>query len=337
MSKPVIKIQWTEEMLAQVAAKYPDKTAFYKGDRPAYRAADHRGILDVICAHMGPPPPRVSPIRKWTDTKLAEEASKYETRADFQRGSASAYRMAYKRGLLDTICAHMVPGNTRPRTFKRESYARKWTKEAIAAAAAPHKTRGEFSKAEPAAYVTARKKGWLDEVCAHMQLERTYWTPETIQSEAIKYPDRSAFREGCLAAYLAARRLGILQKVCAHMEFKIVYRTDEDILSEARQFKTRTEFARKAASAYGAAIERGLLEQACAHMKPALNGFDKDKPGKLYYIRLDPVWLPHPLYKIGVTNFTVEHRFRNDGVTGSNPVVGINVFNDLCLGLFSSL
>lgn len=94
---------WTDEMLFAEAAKYPSRTTFQKGSDRAYRAALRSGILDRVCAHMGPHKPHT----KWTDESLADEAAKYTTRGKFARGSASAYQMAKKRGILDKICEHM--------------------------------------------------------------------------------------------------------------------------------------------------------------------------------------------------------------------------------------
>jgi len=46
--------------------------------------------------------------RDLTDALLAENALKYKTRSDFQRGDASAYATARIRGVLNDICRHMV-------------------------------------------------------------------------------------------------------------------------------------------------------------------------------------------------------------------------------------
>jgi predicted GIY-YIG superfamily endonuclease len=43
-----------------------------------------------------------------------------------------------------------------------------WTKERVAAAAAPYLTRGAFQRGSNTAYVIAYRRGWLDDVCLHM-------------------------------------------------------------------------------------------------------------------------------------------------------------------------
>ena len=46
---------------------------------------------------------------KWTLDKLISEANKYTTRNAFKLKSTGAYSIAWKRGILDTICEHMSP------------------------------------------------------------------------------------------------------------------------------------------------------------------------------------------------------------------------------------
>ncbi len=41
----------------------------------------------------------VGPL-KWTEDEIKKEASKYNSKVEFQKGSSSAYQTAYKRGML---------------------------------------------------------------------------------------------------------------------------------------------------------------------------------------------------------------------------------------------
>ncbi len=45
---------------------------------------------------------------KWSDENIKEEALKYNRRSDFYRGSKGAYNFAWKKGILDDICSHMI-------------------------------------------------------------------------------------------------------------------------------------------------------------------------------------------------------------------------------------
>ena len=91
----------------------------------------------------------------WTEEMLADEASKYSTRSDFQRGSSGAYSAARSRGLLDKVCVHMDWLHTY------------WTEEMLADEAYKYSTRSDFQRGASSAYQTARKRGLLDKVCAH--------------------------------------------------------------------------------------------------------------------------------------------------------------------------
>lgn len=94
--------------------------------------------------------------RKWTDADLFAEALKFETRADFERGSPSAYQLTRQRGIRNQACAHMR-GNTR------------WTLDLLKSEASKYSSRKEFERGSLNAYYAAQRRGLLDEVCAHME------------------------------------------------------------------------------------------------------------------------------------------------------------------------
>lgn len=105
--------RWTDELLAQEALKYKNKTDFIKNAWGAYQAARDRGILDKICAHM--PKRRKIPREwhshfKWTFEKIKEEAFQYKSREEFRKNSGGAWSAAQDLGILDIVCAHMPWG-----------------------------------------------------------------------------------------------------------------------------------------------------------------------------------------------------------------------------------
>lgn len=147
------------------------------------------------------------PAGSWTFERCRDEAEKYRSRYAFQQGSASAYTIAVKRGWLGEICGHMVP---------RNSTKIKWTKDTCRAAASEFRTRGDFRRGNRKAYAAASKKGWLDEICAHMPTWQD-WTIEVVAALAAPHKGRSAFARSEAAAYIAAQRRGWLDAVCSHM------------------------------------------------------------------------------------------------------------------------
>ena len=94
--------KWTPESIHKEALRYSTRSAFSKGSRGAYQAAQQNGWLDEVCAHM-----QSKPKTKWTYEAIKNEALNYETRSAFQKGNAGAYHAARRRGWLDEVCAHM--------------------------------------------------------------------------------------------------------------------------------------------------------------------------------------------------------------------------------------
>jgi len=91
----------TDADLAEIAAEYRTKRAFYDGDSSAFVTAARRGILSDISTHM------FTGRFKWTKEMILNEAKKYKTRTDFANGSRAAYTAAKRRGFFDEACAHM--------------------------------------------------------------------------------------------------------------------------------------------------------------------------------------------------------------------------------------
>ena len=144
--------KWSFEDCELEAKSYETRYSFSSGSKGAYRKAKKEGWLDTICSHM------ISKIG--TLNSVRKEAEKYKTRTAFARGSSGAYGRAAAKGWLDKVCSHMESGKL-PNGY--------WTKENVAGEAKLAKSRNEFSKTSPYAYEKARREGWLDDVCSHMQ------------------------------------------------------------------------------------------------------------------------------------------------------------------------
>ena len=93
---------------------------------------------------------------KWTFEALKKEAKKYKKRIDFQRGSASAYQTAIRKGCLDKICGHMVNGYV------------KWDEKSLKKEANGYQSRADFQRGSNGAYHAALRNGYLDQICQHM-------------------------------------------------------------------------------------------------------------------------------------------------------------------------
>jgi hypothetical protein len=139
---------------------------------------------------------------KWTKEAVLADAAKYETKADWRRGS-SAYYAATNMGCLVEACAHM------------KTVRAPWTKEEVFADAKRFQTRSEWASGSTGAYIAARKNKWLDEACVHMT-PRT-WTDEEILEDARKYTSRADWRRGQNSSYSVAWVRGLLPQACRHM------------------------------------------------------------------------------------------------------------------------
>lgn len=211
---------------------------------------------------------------KWTKGRCAEEAKKYPSRRKFQKGCQSAYQKAYKMDWLDEICKHMEA------PIKPSGY---WTKARCAKEAKKHKTRFAFQKANPTAYHKAIRKGWLEEICAHMVVikkARTYWTKEKCHAEALKYKTRKEFSKGCCSAYNKAAVYEWLDEICSHMipqRKNIDDWTLQECVAEAQSYRTRSEFKVKCSGAYNKALKENWLDTICSHMNSRIMKWTKKR------------------------------------------------------------
>lgn len=189
-------------------------------------------------------------IRIWTKDRVAEEAKRFETRTAFQRGTASAYRIAHRKGWLDDVCTHMRRQGDR---ISRHVYAiedrncrlvyvglaANVTRRYAQHRSAPRPDMVEFMagthelivltvhplKAENAARLEHdtieryRRDGWtvLNRAKAGGLGGRfdAYWTVERLTAEAIRCGSRRAMKEHSGAAYVIASRQGLIEAIFA--------------------------------------------------------------------------------------------------------------------------
>ena len=193
------------------ALKYKTRREFKKGSRGAYKSAVKNGWLDEVCSHMK--------LKKgdpgyWNIFEnVREEALNYKTRNEFYKGSRGAHKSAVKNGWLDEVCSHMILQKGDPGYWD--------VFENVQEESLKYKTRYEFFKGSSGAYLSARRNGWLDEVCSHMKLKKGdpgYWNIfENVREEALNYKTRFEFQKGSHGAYDSARKKGWLDIVCSHM------------------------------------------------------------------------------------------------------------------------
>ena len=139
---------------------------------------------------------------KWNEQTCYQEAQKYKSRSEFEKGCETAYKVALKKGLLDNYI--WFTEQQKPSGYW-EIYENNYKE------AKKYKSRNEFKKACSGAYRVALKKGWLDNYTWFAEKQKHgYWNYETCYQEAQKYKSRTKFKKGCGSAYEVTRENGWL-------------------------------------------------------------------------------------------------------------------------------
>ena len=91
---------------------------------------------------------------------------------------------------------------------------RKWTSETCREVAQKYKTKVEFQKGHPGAYLYARRHRLLETFDWFEEIKKPngYWTRERCEKESRKYHSKKEFEKGCRAAHSAAVKNGWLDE-----------------------------------------------------------------------------------------------------------------------------
>lgn len=165
-------------------------------------------------------------MMKWTEERLAEEASKFETRGEFKKGSPRAYDCARKRKLLDTVCSHMSP------------VYQSWSHDTVHKEALKYTSPQDFKSGSIQAYQSMCHNGWHN-VMNHMERQLTVWTDELLHEVASRYNNRTEFSKHDPAAYKMIQKTGRIEEFCQHMPLKsTVSRNNVIYIWEATEWST---------------------------------------------------------------------------------------------------
>jgi very-short-patch-repair endonuclease len=238
----------------------------------AWRTKTRQAIRQFLAKTLGVSPELPRPLTPkeqqrirsglaWTIADVIADAQKYQSRAAWMRASSSAYRFAIRHGVSDIATRHM----------KYVVEHGKWTKTAILESARQFETASEWRKNRYSAYVTASRKGWKEEACAHMRVTKRpngYWTAERLLAASERFSTVGEWRRKEPVSYSIAKR-GKL--VPATMTRELVHGqwTRSRIATVASRFKTRGQFRKGSPSAYTIASKKGWLGEVCAHMERA--------------------------------------------------------------------
>lgn len=297
----IMKPHYTKQECAKEALKYKTKTDFIKNGRPYYRHALDNGFINEICQHMkklGSPEKRAIYVFEFNDNyayiglTLNLERREKEHRTDknspvYKHIQESGHQPDFKvltnylpkkkaaQKEDDTIFEYSKKGwfmLNKKRGGDLGSKGRKYTKKTCRQIALQYSDRTEFHKNNRQFYNYISKRGWLEELCAHMTRQKNgngYWTKEKCAEEARKHKKRIQFQKSNPAAHSAAFKNGWLDEICAHMSYNEQEPriwTKERCKEEVRKYITRGKFKENVPSAYKIAMNHGWLDELFEYM-----------------------------------------------------------------------
>jgi hypothetical protein len=145
-------------------SEYKSLAEWRKFNPKDYGVAKYNGWLDDICNTFGWERKKIKPAGYWTKERCIEEAKKYETKAEWERGNSSSHTSARKSNWFNECCLHMI----------KPKAAGYWTKELCIEEAKKYKTRTEWAQKSVGSYrnVMRSNKKWLGECTKHMNKKK---------------------------------------------------------------------------------------------------------------------------------------------------------------------
>lgn len=167
------------------------------------------------------------------------EALKYKTRKEFSEGCGSAYKVASKKGWLDTYTWFV-------------DFQKPYTYEECYEIALTCKNRHEMENKNQSAYHRAKKMGWLKDYTWFTQKKPNgyYNNYDICHEEALKYNTIKEFEKGCPSGYNWAKKNGWLyewfESQIKESGYWDIY---ENVYNEALKYKTLEEFSKNSPNA----------------------------------------------------------------------------------------
>ena len=258
------------------------------------------------------------PRCRWTYETCYEEAKKYKSRTELQKGTPGAYGAALHNGWLKDYTWLVKP----------EPHNKKWTYETCLEEAKKYTCSSEFQKGNGSAYSVARASGWIADYEWFQRKVHEVWTYEACMKEAKKYKTRLEFAHGNNGAYSAALNHGWMND-CTWFEQIIKparYWNYEKCLEESKQYSSRGEFAAGSPTAYGKSRKHNWLDDFVWLKDERLDFVDGniDCVYAYFFEEEHTVYVGRTLTK-RKTQRDVEHIFRNDAVSAYAKEHGIPV------------
>jgi hypothetical protein len=187
---------------------------------------------------------------------------------------------------------------------KRSPYGYWQNKKNVINDAKKYDNRTEWKTKSPAAYVSAKKNGWMNEcrkvIKSQRKVEVGYWqNKKNVIEDAKLCKTSSEWIRKANGAYQSAQKNGWLGICSKHMvKISGKWQVKVNVLEDAKKYNTRSDWNKKSNAAYQSARRNGWLEICCKHMV--------NKMGK---------WQ----IKMNVINDSKRYETRHEWIKNSNP------------------
>ncbi|MDF4995289.1 hypothetical protein ACEV8O_22820 [Vibrio parahaemolyticus] len=263
---------WDDKSICQKEAEqYNSISAFKKGSRGAYAAADRLGWLEEITSHY---PQIRNKNGYWTIEKCRQEARKFNTRIEFQKSSSAAYSAARRKDWLDEICSHMaVVGNKLSRCIYIAKFENRICYIGLTADFTRRKTEHLSGKST---FRQGKQTSSVDTSAVFLYQQESCETPGFEQLTEYMPPEAAAEKEQQMIDKYQREGWTLLNRAKGGGLGSNRRKWDlESLIKEAQKYPTRTAFMIGNSGAYSSASKQNVIDQICAHMESSVkpNGY----------------------------------------------------------------
>lgn len=290
---------WTYEKCEKKALKYSTKTEFSKNSPDAYSAAHRYGWVSKVCEHMieiGNLKRRCIYVFEFEDNcayigltyNLIERKNEHLSRPigsvyEHIKKTNSKYIHKQLTGYVEINDAKKLEGDyvdlyrnngwiilNKNKTGNTGGNILHWTYEKCKEESLKYDNKEKFDRNSRGAYSSAKKNGWLDEICTHMiKIDRTKWTYEKCKDESLKYDNIKIFKKDNKNMYekcVEKRWISDFFKYEIRTNRPKGYWTYDKCKKEALKYNNKTDFFTKSSAAYDYASRKRWIDKICSHM-----------------------------------------------------------------------
>ena len=144
--------------------------------------------------------------KKWNKKTIHQSALQFDNLTAWGNAEPGARSAAYRLGIIKEVTSHMRK-------------QKEWTYDRLKNSANKYETKADWRRYEESAYVTAKSRSLIDELCKHMvTLRRNPYTKEEVRKIASRYTTKIDFINEDGAVYQVAHKKGWLEEISSHMK-----------------------------------------------------------------------------------------------------------------------